>query len=544
LPRPLLTAQGVVRRHGDRTVLDRVTLTIDDDTRLAVLGPNGAGKSTLLRVLAGLEAPDAGSVAPVAGLRVGYLPQVPDPRAPTVRDALLHRIGVAPAAARMDALAARLEAGDLDALEPSAEALEHWLALGGADAGARLQAAAQELGLDPALLDRPPAVLSGGQLARAGLAALAAARFDVHLLDEPSNHLDDDGLERLAGLLDGLRGAVVIVSHDRELLARTTTRVLELDPHGGGATAYAGGYAAYETERRLARRRAREGHERAVAERERLREVEANVRRRAREGERRADSARARRREPDKALRRLFAESAQQGAAYGNALARRAARVEVPDKPWEPPAPRLGLEARARGGDRLVALEGAVLRRGAFVLGPLDLAIGPRDRVLLTGRNGAGKSTVLAALAGRLAPAAGRRRTAPGAVLGEVGQDGAGLDGAAGSLAAVVRSATGRDETGVRAALAAYGLGAEHAERAPATLSPGERTRAELAVLAQRGVAGLLLDEPTNHLDPAALEELERALEGWPGAVVVATHDRRLRAALRLDREVAIGPAP
>jgi ATPase subunit of ABC transporter with duplicated ATPase domains len=443
----------------------------------------------------------------------------------------------------MDALAARLEAGDLDALEPSAEALERWLALGGPDAGARLQAAAQELGLDPALLDRAPGVLSGGQLARAGLAALAAARFDVHLLDEPSNHLDDEGLERLAGLLDRLRGAVVIVSHDRDLLARTTTRVLELDLHTGGATAYGGGYAAFEAERALARRRAREAHERAVAERDRLREVEAHVRRRARAGERRAGSARSRNDEPDKSLRRLFAESAQQGAAYGNAMARRVARVKVPDKPWEPPAPRLGLEARARGGDRLVALEGAVLRRGAFVLGPLDLAVGPRERVLLAGPNGAGKSTVLAALAGRLAPVAGRRRTAPGAEIGELGQGGTVLGASAGSLAEAVRAATGRGETAARAALAAYGLGPDVAGRAPATLSPGERTRAELAVLAQRGAAALLLDEPSNHLDPAALEELERALEGWAGALVVATHDRRLRAALRLDREVAIGAA-
>jgi ATPase subunit of ABC transporter with duplicated ATPase domains len=493
-------------------------------------------------VLAGEERPDAGSVRRIGrGVRVGYLPQEPDPAAPTVRASLLRRLGVAKAAAEMDALAARLAGGELDVVEPHAEALERWLALGGADAEERLEAGFRELGLDPALLDRAPGTLSGGQLARAGLAAIAAARLDVHLLDEPSNHLDADGLERLGALLDRLEGALVLVSHDRDLLARTTTSVLELDRHAGTATRYTGGYATFERERALARRRAIDAHESAVAERERLKAVEEQVRRRAREGAERASSKRAKRDNPDKSLRHLFRESAQNGQAYGNAVAKRVARVEVPDKPWESPVPRLPLHAAARAGDSLVALEGAVLRRGTFTLGPLDLDVAPRDRILLAGPNGSGKSTLLAALAGRLDLAEGRRRVAPGALLAELGQErGLFADAGDGQLVDAVRRLTSLDEGPARAALASYGLTAEHAIRPIDSLSPGERTRAELAVLAQRGAAALLLDEPSNHLDPEALSELERALENWPGALVVATHDRRLRDALRLDRTVDV----
>jgi ATPase subunit of ABC transporter with duplicated ATPase domains len=545
MPSTLIDARGLVRRHGARAVLDSVDVRVHSGSRIGLIGPNGSGKSTLLRVLAGVEPHDGGRV--VRRGSTGWLPQLAgtDDEATareaggsqaTVRETILERIGVAPASRRLDRLAGRLAAGALDAVEPHAAALERWLALGGADAEARLEAAASGLGLDPALLDRPMGTLSGGQAARAGLAALRTARHDVVLLDEPTNHLDADGLERLAALLAERAGGVVLVSHDRALLADAVDEVWELDPHTARATVYAGGWEAYERERDGARQRAIAEYERAVAVRARLRAAEQEARRRA------AESARQVRRRPndgDKFAREWVTARADGVARRARVVAARAERQELPERPWTPRPLGLELSAGERRGGHVVTLEGAVVRRGTWRLGPLDLALAHGDRVLLAGPNGSGKSTLLAALAGRLELAAGTRRVAARAVIAELGQARHALLADA-PLADVVRSLAGLDETTARTALATFGLAAEVAVRPAATLSPGERTRAELAVLAQRGATCLLLDEPTNHLDMESLEVLEAALSDWPGALVVATHDRRLREALRLDRVVEL----
>jgi ATPase subunit of ABC transporter with duplicated ATPase domains len=280
MPSTLLDARHIARHHGPRTVLDDVALRVDAGSRIGVVGPNGAGKSTLLRILAGVETPDAGAVARHG--TVGYLPQLAGATsAATVREVVLDRVGVTAATRELDRWTAALEAGDLGAVEPHAAALDRWLALGGPDADARLAAAAAGLGLPAALLDRPLATLSGGQAARAGLAALRVARHDVVLLDEPTNHLDADGLERLRALLAERDGGVVVVSHDRGFLADTVDTVLDLDPHTGKGTLYRGGWEAYERERAAARERALREHSEAVAERARVVEAEREIRRRA-----------------------------------------------------------------------------------------------------------------------------------------------------------------------------------------------------------------------------------------------------------------------
>jgi ATPase subunit of ABC transporter with duplicated ATPase domains len=558
MPSTLIDARGLFRRHGSRVVLDSVDLRVHTGSRIGLIGPNGSGKSTLLRVLAGVEPPDGGRV--VRRGSVGWLPQLAGTGGKEmVREAILERIGVAPASRELDRLAALLAGGALDAVDPHAGALERWLALGGADAEARLGAAASEVGLDPELLDRPMDTLSGGQAARAGLAALRTARHDVVLLDEPTNHLDAEGLERLAALLAERSGGVMLVSHDRALLAETVNEVVELDARTATATSYAGGWEAYERERDGAHRRAMAEYEQAVAVKAQLRAAAQEARRRATES-----SQRVRRRpnDGDKFAREWVTARADGVARRARVVAARADRHELPDRPWTPRPLGLDLSAGERRGGHVVSLEGAIIRRGEWRLGPIDLALDHGDRVLVAGPNGSGKSTLLAALAGRVRLEAGTRRASARAVIAELGQardaleDGA-PPAAAGptlaeparahqfptdaSLVDVVRSVTGLDETAARTALAAFGLEAELVLRPAATLSPGELTRAELAVLAHRRATGLLLDEPTNHLDMESLEVLEGALSDWPGALVVATHDRRLREALRLERVVELG---
>jgi ATPase subunit of ABC transporter with duplicated ATPase domains len=384
--------------------------------------------------------------------------------------------------------------------------------------------------------------LSGGQRVKAGLAAILLARFDVLLLDEPTNNLDFDGLARLERFLATEGRPVVLVSHDRAFLSATTTRIAELDLHSHRLGEYGGGYDAYTEERRRRREQAYAGYDQARAERARLEEAARQKRDWAasRRGERRTDN--------DKALAGRRKERATAGATRAKAIERRLERVGDPEKPWEGWDLRLSLQAGRRSGEVVASLAGATVERGRFRLGPVDLELRWRDRLALTGPNGAGKSTLLGLLTGELRPASGTVRLGSGVVAGHLGQD---RTPGPGTLLDAVRERTELSVEEARSLLAKFDLGAEHLTRREADLSPGERSRAGLAVLVARGTNLLLLDEPTNHLDLDAIEELERALHGYDGTLVVVSHDRRLLANLRLDRrlevvdgEVAEAPLP
>jgi ATPase subunit of ABC transporter with duplicated ATPase domains len=473
----MLTARNLTVVRGAQVVLDAVDLMVDRASRIGVLGRNGAGKSTLLRVLAGLEPPTSGTVErSPPGLSVGYLAQEPDPLAGETTAAYLRRrTGLAAAEAAMETTLAALRRDPGPAeLQAYDDALAGFLALGGEDHDARAPRVLAEVGLRADALDLPVARLSGGERVKAGLAAVLLARFDILLLDEPTNNLDFDGLERLEAFLAGADQGVVLVSHDRAFLSATTTRIAELDLHSHRLAEYGGGYDAYQEERRRRREQAYASFEEARAERARL---EASARKKrewaaSRRGERRTDN--------DKALAARRKERATAGATKAKAIERRIERLGDPAKPWEGWDLRMPLRAEHRSGEVVASLAAAVVQRGAFRLGPVDLELHWRDRLALTGPNGAGKSTLLGLLTGELRPTAGSVRLGAGVVVGHLGQD---RIAGPGTLLDTLRSQTDLSVEEARALLAKFDLGAEHAARAEADLSPGERSRAGLAVL-------------------------------------------------------------
>ena len=530
-----LSARSVSKSLGGIVVLDDVTLRIGLRSRIGLLGPNGVGKSTLLRILAGVEVPDEGRVErSPASLTVGLLDQEPGGAAgETVGTFLARRTGIDTVAVTLEAASAAMS-DDLASIEAYTEALERFDQLGGHDFESRASATAAELGLPD--LQTPMDTLSGGQRTRAALAAIELARVNVLLLDEPTNDLDAEALSRLEAFVEAFPGGIVVVSHDRAFLDACLHGFLELDAFTRRASAFTGTWSEYVAEREQRRRQQRIAHDGAVAERARLQ-------RRAHELRREAVSAEGRARrsdEPDKFVRFAKITRAQGHASGAVRLERQLERIEVPDAPRNRWTLHIDLAPVTRGGDVVVRLTGAVVDRGSFHFGPLDLDIARGDRVALMGPNGSGKTTLLRTIAGELPLTAGRRTIGPSVVPGVLDQERApflrGED-----LLAMVARASGLTGAEARSLLAKFELEADDVTRPSEELSPGERTRAMLAVLAARRTNLLLLDEPTNHLDLDAIEQLERGLSDFDGTFVIATHDRRLLQTIGVTRAIELG---
>ncbi len=347
---------------------------------------------------------------------------------------------------------------------------------------------------------------SGGEAARARLEAVIASDPDVLLLDEPTNDLDFAGLAGLAESLERFPGGLVAVSHDRAFLARMT-RIVEFEPETRRVRVYTGGWSEFEAERRGAR----EAEERAYRDYSKARDRVVEEARRTRQWNERG-YGQGRKKKKTKDARKAFEK--------------KLSRLDRVEKPWAPWRLQLELEPSFRSGAVVAQLERAVIGREGFRLGPLDLEIAYGDRVAVLGNNGSGKTTLLRTLLGELPLLAGNRRVGPSTVFGQLPQ-GPGPFAGPDALVYTFASETGLNEGEARGALAKFGLGADDVHRAGDSLSPGERTRAVLCVLAARRVNALVLDEPTNNLDLEAIEELEGALAGYEGAIVLVSHDRR-----------------
>lgn len=527
VPQSALLAHDLVRDLGGRRVLDGISLTASPGRRIGLIGENGVGKSTLLRVLAGVDAPDAGSVTRPDGL--GFLHQeMPFDPAATLADVLDQALAEAREdLAELERLGAELarvpedHPGHRELLDTYGRRLEQAQDRESWDADRRAALVLDGLGLGALGHDRTLGSLSGGQRGRLALAALLVRRPPALLMDEPTNHLDDGAAAFLEEQLRALPGTVVVAGHDRAFLDAVCTDLIDLDPAVDGPVRYGGNYSAYLSEKRAERTR---WERRYAEEQEELGAL------------RHAAGVSAHRVAPDRG--RTDNEKMGYGHRAGRVQQQISRRVRNATRRLEelertgvvePPRP-----LRLAAGDLAApAEEGAeplVSLRGVRVPGRLTLdglEVSATDRLLVTGGNGAGKSTLLAVLAGHLV-AEGEVRRRSRLTVGLLTQD-----------TVFERPGQSVQDTYVRA------LGPGLAERVPlrslgllheadldkpvGQLSVGHRRRLALALLVARPPQLLLLDEPTNHLSPRLCDELEEALGTGPGAIVVASHDRWLR---------------
>ncbi|MFZ1411244.1 MAG: ABC-F family ATP-binding cassette domain-containing protein, partial [Micropruina sp.] len=525
-----LTLSGVAASFGARPLFAGLDLIVAPGDVTALVGPNGSGKTTLMRIIAGLHSPDAGIVrlSPPDSV-VGFLPQSLPTESETILDYARRRTGVGDATRAFESATRALAAQETAAEDRYSRALDRWLHLGGADLDVRLAEVLAPVGL-PVALVRPLGSLSGGQAARASLASILVSQYDVLLLDEPTNNLDADGLAAMTNFVRGSPAPVLIASHDRAFLDDVATAVVELDLAQQHVAHYAGGWSAYREAKALARRQATQAYERYDAELSDLIEQARRKTEWAAHGR-----AKAAKLGPHMQLEKKFREDRarkmDQRAARVRKSADRLDEVDQPRKEWEL---RFEINEAAPSADIVVTLENVVVRRGGFTLGPVNLQVTRGDRIAVSGPNGSGKSTLLDVILGRLEPASGRLSWGTRVSIGVLDQERSEVAGE-GALIEVVHAALGgTDEAQTRTLLAKFALGADHIGRPCSSLSLGERTRASLAILQGRAVNVVILDEPTNHLDVEAIEQLQAALEGFKGTLLVVTHDRRLVEALGL----------
>lgn len=518
----------VVRAPGGRPLLDGVRQSVSLGERIGVVGENGGGKSTLLRLVAGLDRPDAGELRVHAPGGTGYLPQTPDlPPDHTVQDAVDHALAeiraLEHALRTTEQALADAEPAELDGLLSSyGELLAAFEARDGYAADARVRAALHGLGIAHLAPDRLLGSLSGGEQARLGLACVLAAAPQLLLLDEPTNHLDTAALEWLEKHLCSHRGSVLVISHDRVFLERVATALWEVDPERRTVHRHGGGYAGYLRAKAAFRRRWERDYadwERELAEQ---RELVLRAADGMAAGARRAVNA-------DRVGGRHQRSVEKQLSARVRQAKERVRRLEESPVP-RPPEP-LRFTARVAGGGG-AGQDGPLAALYDVTVGTrLDMpefTVAPGERVLVTGPNGAGKSTLLRVLAGELRPDRGRCRRP--ARIGWLPQESRVTDPGRTLLDAFVAGRPGNPEEH-RAALLGFGLfrPADLGVRVGA-LSTGQLRRLALARLLCAPVDLLLLDEPTNHFSPALVEDVEAALHGYAGALVMVSHDRMLTA--------------
>ena len=503
----LVSLAGVTVRFGVRELLRNVNLVVGRGERWGVLGRNGSGKTTVFNLIAGELAPSSGTVARDGGLRVTVMDQHRAFEAETVWEAAAGAFAELFALERSlgEQTARMAEAGEgvtpamLDRYDRDLHRFERE---GGYAAAARVDAVLHGLGFDPdAARSQRLDTLSGGERARVALAQQLAAPADLLLLDEPTNHLDLETTLWLEGYLRSLDAAVLLITHDRALLAAFADHILHIEART--ATAYSAGYTAFlaqRAERQLAQQRSYAQQAAKIAK------------------------------EEDYIRRNIAGQNTRQAQGRRKRL-ERLPRLGPP--PGEEDVMTVRLEAKERGGDQALVVENVRVAFGERVLlAGFTAAVRRGEVVGLVGANGTGKSTLLKVITGERTAEAGVVRVSASVTIAHYRQDLAQVPGELTLYDAIADRRGSWTRGQVQGHLGRYGFSGDSVLRRCATLSGGERARMALALLELDRANMVVFDEPTNHLDVESIEALEEAIADFDGTVLLVSHDRALLRAL------------
>ena len=518
----MLNVASVSKSYGIKTVLDNVSFVLNPGEQVALIGLNGSGKTTLLRILAGVERPDSGAFTLASGVRLGWLPQ--DLRAgpnETVGDVVRAGLGNwDELRIEVETLTERLAASKGKELAKIMatfdQAFAKFQALGGYQVEYQVEATLAHLGLHDINIDDLVAQLSGGEQTRVYLAAVLMAHPNLLLLDEPTNHLDIEALEWLEGWLSEFRGGVLLVSHDRVFLDRIVSRVLELDE--GQIIEYKGNYSDFAMQKSIRRAQQLEDWKDQQAEIRRIKKDIARTKAQAKEVELSTTS-----REPS--TRRYAKKVARKALSREKKLKRFLEsddRVEKPRQRW---TLNIDFGELTHSSRQVIRFADVGHRYDRWLYRHATMTLRHAERVALVGPNGSGKSTFLRSIIGELRPHEGTIEVSESVRFGYLPQkqDTLALDS---SPLSIILGSAPMSETAARSFLHYFLFAGDDVFMPVGRLSPGERSRLLLAKVIAEGANCLILDEPINHLDIPSREHFEEALDAFPGAVLVAVHDR------------------
>jgi len=502
----ILNVANVTKCYGGQLVLDGLSWSIKKGEKIGLVGPNGAGKSTLFRLIAGVDAPDAGTIYRYPGLSIGYLAQTPrlDPDNTVLAEALSASEEVAALEAEMRRLEQRM--GDPDVygnprklqrtIEAHEKALSAFEEAGGLNYRSRVESTLRGLGFSDVDFEQPVGNLSGGEKKLVGLAKVLVQQPDLMLLDEPDNHLDLAGKRFLEELIVDYAGTVVIISHDRYLLDVVADSIAELD--GGRITVWPGNYSEYAYARQMALAQQQHWYK---AQQKEIRRLEQSI-------------------------QRLLSRGNEKFIRRGRSMQKRLEKMDRVERPdLEPRTMALRLTAE-RGSDKVLEVNGlAKAFDDELLFEDIDLLIWSGERVGLVGPNGAGKSVLFRILLGQEAPTRGKVKLGPSITTAYYAQEHQTLDMDR-EIVDELRSVQPMYMGQAYGFLERFLLDKSMAHKPVGELSGGEKSRLQMAKLMLEEANFLLLDEPTNNLDIPSCEVLEDALEDYPGTVFVISHDR------------------